>query len=453
MATELPNAGLALGQAFANIGSGLSRIINPNQDVQRAVKELLATNPDAIAKIAAGYRNNPEALKGLVGGDISTAILNTPPGYGEVLGKFNLETLGKALADPAIRSQIESFATAGIAGASPTEFVSEPAVAGEMSKQIGKSPEMLTEAATQRLTGKSPTERSMEALKGKLIERSNRYLNAHPTDQDPNAVRATIPGYFDEEDEKKRLQAQLDLYKTRTASEYGESLDRLYRANAIDNSQRRGTDPEAEYLIMKNEKGERELAVSLAENPDLAKTPMDKKLAEVGRLLKEEKSSAKFGRVSKTIDLITDLERRITFEGDSRQPKPTENEITKHLADLNNILGYLGVQGTPKYTAHYGNPRQTVMDKGRNIFGAGKQLYYTDKDGKVISPGQLESTLLEGQEEKVEGELSEADLQALVNEFKNVPPEKREEGIERVRTRYGERAANRFRVSVNRSTK
>lgn len=401
---ETGGAGQAIGEALSNAGQLASQVANPKQQIQRRVKELMASNPNAIREMAASYRDNPDALRGLVGPNIADSILATPPDFTETLARANKVDLNDMLKDPKKLATYRSFRQAAMMGTTPVGAVTEPAVANAAKGELAgpNAPDLVGTAARHAISGEGDFERAMGTAKTTLLNNAMKYIGGLP-DVDKRSAMEMFNGAFTQEN--LRLQTQLWFAKdAQTFKQTQDNIDLRTAADAFQKSDHTGNIA-AWYDVATNKNGAAERSALLAQHPDLAKSAEDKNLLAIGQYNLRKSSAEKAVEVARVTSSINAAEAILNGQNPKIQAEG-EADRSRYLADINGYLGYLAaIKGEKPIIAVYGNPAQTVQEKVKKGISAvtpsaiapyefGRHVFYKDADGNILNTEQMQQKLL-----------------------------------------------------------
>lgn len=370
--TVLPNFGAQAGVDLSRLGAAISQLINPNQDIQRAFDALSATNPNAVAQIAAGLRRNPELqerLGGLLGEERLGAITAQQPTLAETVNT-EIEDRFTALPGNEKEALINFMTTQNLTGMTPFELAKDEKYT-EALKEV--APSLFQQGLERDITGQTAGQRSADDLLRNMSDIALNVIDSLPVEeQEKGALRSQVPAFFHDEDQRALFDQQLKLANARNADAFTlfnnraeiDEADRFVRTTGVGN---RGI--WREFLFG-------------------GVDPNDERFSEVKRAfdaIAAENRVAGISKIGTTIRLAEDQVAQLA-ETDRK------NSIPSQLTIINSQLAELGrFTNLPAgMRANYGKPPEEGNWFKRLITFQDEGIFYTDSEGTIYAPEDLD---------------------------------------------------------------
>lgn len=242
--TVLPDQGPAFAQALAGIGSGLSKAINPSQDIQKQFQQAILANPEIGRQLAQVEREQPGTIDRLLGLNRSkpTKLYQTIAGM-----------------QPSSDIMLESIKRGAISGISPEELgvmnkewiskvmtgmnqgqaAQSGAIAAGTKTAQASNPNFNQDAANVATLGDVgevvDLKKKDAGLKGQNILNATRFISKQNIDeQEKLGAFAAIPGALDEHQFHERLAFDKELFNLKEAKDIAKADDRSKDSEADD---------------------------------------------------------------------------------------------------------------------------------------------------------------------------------------------------------------------------
>lgn len=363
----LPDFGPQLAQAFANIGGGLSRTLNPFQDLQGRAREAILQNPEVGRQLAELERQTPGTVDRLLGLPTDKAsglyrmIMGLQPSSNIMVENLTREALRTQTPD---LGEIASRVTTGM---NRGQVATSGAVAGE----IGRSP---TEAGQQLLFGGPKKEftaaEKVAELKGQVNDYAIEWLNAQGLDDKRKfGAYASIQGLLDEHQFHEELDSREKLQRLRTKDEFSE----WEKKNQID---------EANWWVrttgVSDTKTWQQFLTSDVARADAyaGKDPKLKEIADAFRSVGIDKLAIKSIRLQNEIDEAVNYLTAQLPEGRGLRNRDP-NLRKQSLAKLQTALNFRSFM--------YKTENVKVFDKMTGLFKGTPRLQFVREDGSEIT--------------------------------------------------------------------
>jgi hypothetical protein len=388
----IPGPGAQIGQAAGEIVTAIDKFMNPNKDLQFAVRNAAATNPELLTHLADMESQNPGVMSRLGLGPVADIISSVAPsvqgiqqqalkpgaaaeavaGQQVKTGQANLtadvvKTVSKImLADPSIRFDAALRLATGQTGAERTTEQAKAAVASPASqRQI---------EALQR-AGKLPADMSQVNWKDKANEFLNGKLDG-----------GEVTAYFGNPDTSKAFQEAIDAIKQErqlaaslaAAARRGDnSIDNFRTQKAFQEYQRSGgvgnLDVWQKFLFNPEDQ---QRAKQLMTGQVKPSTPEDQALLNIANVTKEQVDIDKISNITKINDQLNQQIKKVqTAQGDQ------EREVL--INGLNQMLDQRAALGGMKVKASYN-------DRGFWLPG---RVEYKTPDGKLIDEAVVNAVI------------------------------------------------------------
>lgn len=395
----MPSTGDQIAGAIQELGAGIDKFLNPNKDLQFAVRNAAATNPELLTHMADLESQSPGTMSRLGLGPIADVIASVAP---SVQG-IQQQALKPGAAAEATSAQAARTAQAGTA-------TKQAGLTSDIIQKAGKimaaDPSISFDAALKTLTGQNAAERTTETAKaGVATEQSKRQIEqlqrAGKLPEDLSKVNwkdkanaflnSTLDGgevtaYFGNPDTSKafqeaidaiKLERQLAAQKAIAAARGDSTVDNFRTQKAFQEYQRSGGVGTLEqwqsFLFNPDAQQRARQLMSGAVKPS---GPDDEALLKIGQVTKQQVDLDKISNIT----LIND---KINTQMKKLDAAPGDDARQVLIDGLNQMLDQRASLGGMKVKASYN-------DRGFWLPG---RVEYRTPDGKLVDEAVVNAVI------------------------------------------------------------
>lgn len=395
----MPSTGDQVAGAISGLGHAIDKFINPNRDIQLAVRNAAATNPELLQHMADIESQNPGTMTRLGLGTMGDVIGTIAPSTGGITE----QALRPGAAESATAKQGAQTATAKTQGA-------QAGLTGDIVKKAGnimaQDPSITFDAALKTLTGQTGAERSTEKAKaGVATEASKRQIeqlqragklpeDMSQVDWHSKAVEflnsrldgGEVSAYFGNPDTSKAFQEAIDGVKQERqlaaskaiAAMHGDkSVDNFRTQKAFQEYQRSGgvgdIDAWTKFLFDPATQDKARGLVSGAVKPS---GPEDQAILAIAKVTKQQVDLDKIRDITSINDKINSQMKKV-------DTAVSDQEREVQIDGLNQLLQQRSVLGGLKVKATYN-------DRGFWLPG---RIEYKTPDGKMVDEAVVNAVI------------------------------------------------------------
>lgn len=395
-----------LATGLKGIAETVATVIDPNYKFKQAARNALASNPDLIRQLSAVEDNAPGTLEAMgFGKQLTSIIRRAPIPEKELIEKITRPAVEKAASDPKLA---ENRATQQVTGQTPQQIsvADFQAALGQAGTKALQNPEVANIAGTAQATGARPAELQQEQINIKSAEAATKYIDEHPESLPQiaqNIFAGKIPmsaaagmfnspygnalkSFLDVMMTRETLQAREQIALAQHAQGLNDATYRMKWSRVLPIAEKIGANPETIIKYFDDPKT-RSRADQLAANPSLIKTDEDRELAATAAgLIRMNKADRHKQYRESALEIVSLVDKfKKNLQDDENDPS-MRNAL---IGEIQSALDLRHELGGPQYYVKYEKPPDATKIFG-HTFGD-KQLFYVDKNGKLVDPSIAQS--------------------------------------------------------------